>query len=545
VPKAIAALLVTTVLFPPPPGSAGFTRSSSCEGKHAIPHSQRPEEYLVLSTKFTTTASSTKKALLCTDDSCSSPAGAGQQQSSNNRVNKALRQHDIKIAKFQVRAKTFARRRRIMMLLDLPPEILEMILLALPPDSFAVMLMTSKTVRAVITSTQKVLRTQLNKIPGLRMHDQATIQQLLRTFNSRAAASAWNGLETFADIVVHQPVLPGHSFEQWTRPKFNWIQPCCATSRSCDRGLLATASDFQGVIHVYRIRKGRIIPLCTLDPRDLELEEGDCSCIRFRCEAMRWQRCKGSSHLDYLIGLFSYSVVNLGRPSDRFALQFHAEAVERASRTYHLIGWKLGEEPNRLWMTAEIQRPLGYTPIHLATADDYNKDYTCSPMAVIFESSSRLSKMYKISIFQVTNSKVTHVSVRPSEATTVEAPHLTFSQRLVRARFTKGPNPELWLYGYDTAPIDNVAGCVTQGIPSLRLAATVSTHRTTPKLFTSKASPASFKGIAIKSEHSHECGVYDNGTKYCVQTVGNCPFSHYMDPITYIKTDPRARCATI
>jgi hypothetical protein len=460
------------------------------------------------------------KAAPVTDDSGSTPQGAGQQLHSNDGADKSSRKYDRPVAEFHDINYSAGNPpvKRITMLLHLPPEILEMILLALPPDSFAVMLMTSKSVRAAIMATQKVLRTQLMKLPGLRPADQLDMGDLLKAFNARAARSAWNGLETFADVVVHAPMLPEYHDQQWSRPKFNWIQPCCPTSKSCDRGLLATAADFRGVIHVYRIRKGRINPLCKLDPRDLELEESDSSCIRFRCEMMRWQRCKGSSHLDYLIGLFSYSITKIGKSGDKFAQQFVTEAEDRASRTYHLIGWKLGEEPNKLWMTAEIQRPLGYRSIILATADDYNKEYMCNPMAVIFEATTRTTKMYKISVLQVTNSKVSHLAVK-SETNGVEAPNLTFSQSLTRARFTKGPNADLWLYGYDTAPIDNVTGCITQGLASLRLASTVSTHRTTPKLFTSKASPASFKGIAIKTDHSHECGVYDNGTKYCVQTV--------------------------
>jgi hypothetical protein len=403
------------------------------------------------------------------------------------------------------------------MLLDLPPEILEMILLLLPPDSFAVMLMTSKAIRAAIMATPKVLRTQLLKIPGLRSPDQATIEELLKAFNQRAALSAWNGLEVFSDIVLHRPTLPEHPDELWTRPRFNWIQRCCP--RGCDRGVLATAADYLGVIHVYRIRKGRITPLCTLDPRTLGLDEDDSPRILYRCVAMRWQRCN-NSHLDHLVALFSYSIQRFTREGPgKYVNQFVSDAAEKAERTYHLCGWKLCKDANKPAFGCEVQCPFLFKPIIIAATEDYCTDYTCYPVAIIFKSEANKTSLYKISVYQVTSQKTVHVPVKPAEVDSAESLGLLFPSSITRARFTPGAHPELWLYEDGTTPVDTVAGCVGSGITSLRLSSSTVMRRPEPALFTSKASPASFRGIPIKSEHAHECGRYENGNKYCVGTV--------------------------
>jgi hypothetical protein len=430
-----------------------------------------------------------------------------------------------KVAEHQTTKSTVAK-----MLLDLPPEILEMILLVLPADSFAVMLMTSKTIRAAILATPKILRTQLLKIPGLRPPDQATIGELLKAFNQRAALSAWNGLEAFSDIVLHRPELIDSENELWTKPKFNWIQRCCP--KGCERGVLATAADWRGVISVYRIRKGRIAPLCTLDPRTLGLDEDESPRIRYTCVAMRWQRCN-NSHLDHLVALFGYSVEGFTKQgSTTFVNEFISEATEKAERTYHLCGWKLCKDTNKPAFGCEVQcpvlgkpdSPIFFRPIHITTTEDYCSDYTCYPVAIIFRSDIKKPSLYKISIYQVSSSKTVHVPVKVEEVDGVGPPGHLFPTAITRARFTPGRNPELWLYGADTAPLDTVTGCVTSGITALKLTS-VNSRWSVPPLFSSKASPVSFRGLAIRDEHAHECGVYENGNKYCVQTVRDSTYT--------------------
>ena len=394
-----------------------------------------------------------------------------------------------------------------------------MILLVLPPDSFSCMLMTCHSIRNAVLSTQKVLRTHLWNVPGLRPPDQASPSALLQAFNSRAAKSAWNGLETFADIVVHQPALPEHAFEPWTRPKFNSIQPCCAGTRGCDRGLLATAADYRGVIHVYRIRKGRISALCKLDPRTLGLEDGDEQFIQYRCIATRWTRCPSSNHSDHLVGLFSYHI-NRAHPRGKgeFAKSFISEAASKTAYTYHLICWKVNKLDTMPWASHEIVLPPGFEPKIFTLKTDSTKEQACTPAALV--SWCPQLNCYSIAVLRImANRKIHALDLKTSETTADESIGLKFSEPILRAEFTKGANPELWLYGADTAPLDNVTGINTISLGALRLANTVSTSRTTPYLFSTNAFPRCFKGIPIKANHDHECGTYDTGTKYCVQTV--------------------------
>jgi hypothetical protein len=251
----------------------------------------------------------------------------------------------------------------------------------------------------------------------------------------------------------------------------------------------------------------------------MELEDDESSPrIKYRCVAMRWQRCN-NSHLDHVIALYSYSVQQYAcERKGKFAKKFIEDANSRASTTYILVGWKLCKDADRPWMKHELIPPPLYEPKILVTTEDFSKDLPCYPIAIIYEHIHKLTTMYNISIYQVTGAKTVHVPVKPPDVDGVQQTGFTYAQNIVCARF-RGSPPELWVYGYDTAPLDNIVGCTVAGMTALSMTSTVSTHRSTPKLFTSKATPRCFKGIALKSRHAHECGVYENGGKFCVQTV--------------------------
>ena len=457
---------------------------------------------------------------LGTDDSATATTAGQQLQTPNYKANSL---HDTETLILETELLNVAEpqtKREVTMLLDLPTEILEMILLVLPPDSFSCMLMVSKSIRATILSTQKVLRTQLRNIPGLRLPDQATTKQLLAAFNGRAAKTAWNGLETFADVVVHQPQLPGSLNDLWTRTRVNGLQVCCAGSKGCEHGLLATAADYRGIIHVYRVRKGRISPLCQLDPRTINQEDDGSRKMRYRCEAIRWQRCNTTDHNNHLIALFSYSIDGASRTEKgKFAQEFIQDATRKSQITYFLVCWNLCKTIVTPWAWHEFTLPPAFYPQIMTNKEDSSKEQACQPVALISYCAQLNS--YLITIFQITPSRITAVPVKSSEVGAEDSLGIKISQPILRASFTKGSHPELWLYGTDTAPIENIPGCGTPGVSQLRLASSVSTGRWVPYLFSSTATPRSFKGIPIKSNHDHECGTYENGSKYCVQTVSD------------------------
>lgn len=231
------------------------------------------------------------------------------------------------------------------MLLDLPPEILEMVLMELQPDSFSLILMTCKSIRLTVLASSKLLRAQLMKIPGLRLPDSLDHRHMLATLAQRAAEEGWNGIDVLTDITVHRPLnsaLPvakrvGGVSEQWTRPRVNLVQRCC--KKGCENGVLVTAVDAEGAVHVYKIRGGTIRPFCVFDPRNMDLDDGDVRRVKYDCIAMRWQRCN-SGHLDHLVGLFRYSIDRFtSERSGEFAKRFIKEAADRAERTLKLCVW--------------------------------------------------------------------------------------------------------------------------------------------------------------------------------------------------------------
>lgn len=206
---------------------------------------------------------------------------------------------------------------------DLPVEILEMILLLLTPDSFKIATETSPIFRRTALTNKKLLRHQLHKLPGLRVQEKPC-QALQRLFLSRDRRAAFNGIDVFADISLYKPLAStlkqdtpcslGLASSQispdelWTMPKTSAIKVCCETGFS--KGLMVAAAHVDGSVHVYSIHGGRINPVSICDPRALDLED-DCEkkSLKYRCDALAWQRSP-MQHLDHLVALFSYTVVN-------------------------------------------------------------------------------------------------------------------------------------------------------------------------------------------------------------------------------------------
>jgi hypothetical protein len=143
-------------------------------------------------------------------------------------------------------------------LLNLPRELLGLILLELDPGSFSMILGTCKAIRDHAGSSAKLLRQQLLRVPGLRPTYGLSNLELLEKFKSRAARHMLNGVEARMNVVVFRP---SETIEDtlWSRNAFNQLCRCC--SNTCDRGALATAVDGDGTVHIYGIRKGLVTPM--------------------------------------------------------------------------------------------------------------------------------------------------------------------------------------------------------------------------------------------------------------------------------------------
>lgn len=103
------------------------------------------------------------------------------------------------------------------MLLKLPPELLKQILHTLDPDSFYACLLTSKTFRAHALNSTKLVKDQIEKVPGGEL---STCNSLVKEFCIRAIKSLDHGGATLADV---------HAFRPTSRVDWNLstIVNCC------------------------------------------------------------------------------------------------------------------------------------------------------------------------------------------------------------------------------------------------------------------------------------------------------------------------------
>jgi hypothetical protein len=96
-------------------------------------------------------------------------------------------------------------RQKTTMLLSLPPEILELVLLHLDPGSFSMIIMTCKAIRDNVLASSKLLHEKLLRVPGIRFDGPKTNLDLLQAFTRRAAYHALNGANELADAIVYHP----------------------------------------------------------------------------------------------------------------------------------------------------------------------------------------------------------------------------------------------------------------------------------------------------------------------------------------------------
>jgi hypothetical protein len=96
-------------------------------------------------------------------------------------------------------------RQKSMMLLGLPPEILELVLLHLDPGSFSMILMTCKAIRDNVLASSKLLHEKLLRVPGIRFDSPKTNLEILQGFTRRAAYHALNGANVLADAIIYHP----------------------------------------------------------------------------------------------------------------------------------------------------------------------------------------------------------------------------------------------------------------------------------------------------------------------------------------------------
>lgn len=228
-----------------------------------------------------------------------------------------------------------------MMLLDLPPEILELILMKLDPGSFSIMLMTCKPVLANILGSKKLLSTQLLSIPGHRLTEPSTTGQLFSAFIRRASKHAFNGVGVLCDLKAFRPLIEPSS-QLWTRPRMNRLQTCC--SSGCELQHIIAAIDGNADIHIYSVRTFGVLPRGLLSSTLLDFD-GDSSetpTTQFRIVAAEFWKSNpardNGQHLDRLTALYQYEVL---APTSQRQFPFVETAIKNAKEILKIVTWSI------------------------------------------------------------------------------------------------------------------------------------------------------------------------------------------------------------
>jgi hypothetical protein len=234
-----------------------------------------------------------------------------------------------------------------MQLLNLPPEILELVLVNLDPSSFSIMLMTCKSIRANVLASSKLLHQQLLRVPGLRIDDPKTNVEVLQAFTQRAAYHALNGANVLVDTVTYRPKPSApvqiRTNKIWPQPKLSQIQRCCY--QKCEYGIVAATVDAHANIQVYSARKGFAAPKYQLRSWELMVDDDPFEpCVRFKVVIFNFWRTAPKNgqypfHTDRLTALYQYEVLPGPRPN-----RFIMEATLKALTTLKLVTWSIRDE---------------------------------------------------------------------------------------------------------------------------------------------------------------------------------------------------------
>jgi hypothetical protein len=234
-----------------------------------------------------------------------------------------------------------------MRLLNLPPEILELVLINLDPGSFSMMLMTCKSIRANVLASSKLLHEQLLRVPGLRVDGYKSNAEVLQAFTQRAACHAFNGVNVLTDTVTYRPESKSRDQVQanqmWTQPKLSQIQRCCY--QKCEYGILAATVDAHANIQVYSARKGFASSKYQLRSWELMIKDDPIEPrVRFKVLMFNFWRTAPKTgqypyHTDRLTALYQYNVLPTARPTP-----FTKEAMLKAWTTLKLITWIIRDE---------------------------------------------------------------------------------------------------------------------------------------------------------------------------------------------------------
>lgn len=293
------------------------------------------------------------------------------------------------------------------MLLDLPPEILEHVLLRLDASSFSVILMTCKAIRSNVLSSSKLIHSQLLRLPGLRVlpnHGATEREDMLELFCARASQHACNAVDVFCDTIVYAPLAtaarPLRSYSKashlWTTPRINLLQ-------SSSSGLFSAAVDSDANIHIYKIHEGQVVSKFVLPSDRVEIDyqcPSDQEYVRFSVAGLSFQKCQCSSgQPPHVIALYRYHIAS---PRPGQTQSFIANAIEWSKKRLKLVIWKFCQGELKVATIRDVV--LGSSswadqPVYIVTSEYATRRTKSPPVSIVFQCGSGPDLAYHMRTF--------------------------------------------------------------------------------------------------------------------------------------------------
>jgi len=148
------------------------------------------------------------------------------------------------------------------MLLNLPPELFDVVISFLDTTSFSVLLTISKTVRLKILNSSHALHAHFRRLPGLHRCASDICKgdpdALLQHFNYIAAKHALNGVSVLCDVTSYKSQFP-------TRYKHGQLERMEGHHDPYE--LVASVDADTAIVHIYSLQEGFPLPRYSIDPR--------------------------------------------------------------------------------------------------------------------------------------------------------------------------------------------------------------------------------------------------------------------------------------
>lgn len=240
-----------------------------------------------------------------------------------------------------------------MMLLDLPPELLVLILTKLDPDSFYIALLVCKTIRDHARSSKVLLKHQLDQLPGHRYHDTMRTETLVQLFKICAHEHLSDGTGILTDVTCFKPGSTG-SEPQRIQLRQSSIFRCCGKHITA-----ALVHRDSGSVWLYDLTasRPRLKHTLTLDCLDLI---NDVHCEALKVAFQNREDLNGCP--DTVVVLYSWRVM------DELSHPFVEAAAARAKSVLKLVTYDISDSESKITHVQDVLREVDQDPVGLAVA---------------------------------------------------------------------------------------------------------------------------------------------------------------------------------